>query len=74
MTNQEMAQELGRSVDSVTHKLSRRGISRETFEWTKAKENFLKNNLQRLSYKRLAERLGTTVPSVVARCKKLGLK
>ena len=73
LSNEEIASKLGRTVDSVTHKLSRLGLSRETFEWTATKEKFLKNNFKRLSYRKLAARLGTTVPSVRARCKKLRL-
>jgi len=74
MNNEELAKELGRSVDSVTHKLSRLGISRDNFEWTKTKENFLKNKFKKLSYKKLAKILGTTIPTVRARARKLKLK
>lgn len=73
-TNEELARELGRSIDSVTHKLSRLGIARESYQWTEVKDKFLKNNIKRLSYKKLAERLGTTIPSVRAKCKKLNIK
>ena len=74
MSNEEIARVLDRTPDSITHKLSRLGLSRETFEWTTEREKFLGDNLRRFSYKKLAEKLGTTVPSVRARCKKLGLK
>ena len=74
MSNEEMAEELNRTPNSITHKLSRLGFSRETFDWTKDKEGFLKNNFKKLSYSKLAKKLGTTVPSVRARCKKLGFK
>lgn len=74
MTNDQLAEKLERTVDSITHKLSRLGLSREEFHWTVAREKFLKNNFQSASYKKLAEQLGTTIPSVRARSKKLGLK
>lgn len=74
MTNEEIADKLGRSLNSITHKLSRMGISRESFVWSKTSENFLKNNFTRFSYHQLARKLGTTTHSVRARCKKLGMK
>lgn len=74
MTNEQIADKLGRSVDSITHKLSRIGLSRESFVWTKAMDKFLKDNCNQLSYQKLAETLGTTMPSVRARCKKLRMK
>ena len=40
-TNEELAEKLGRSVDSVTHKLSRAGIARQSYEWTDDKDKFL---------------------------------
>lgn len=73
-TNEELAKRLGRSIDSVTHKLSRLGIARESYEWTEEKDNFLKDNIAKFSYRELAEKLGTTIPSVRARCKKLDIK
>lgn len=73
-TNEELAQRLDRSVDSVTHKLSRLGIARQSYEWTKDKDNFLKFNITKFSYRELAEKLGTTIPSVRARCKKINIK
>lgn len=73
-TNEELAQKLDRSLDSVTHKLSRLGIARESYEWTKEKDDFLKKNISKLSYRELAEKLGTTIPSVRARCKKIKVK
>jgi hypothetical protein len=74
MTNEELASHLGRSLDSVTHKLSRLNLGRESYEWTDEKDDFLRVNLTKLTYRELAERLGTTIPSVRARCKKLGIK
>jgi hypothetical protein len=74
MTNEELAEHLERSLDSVTHKLSRMNISRQSYEWTDDKDDFLKNNIAGLTYRELGERLGTTAPSVRARCKKLGIK
>ena len=74
LTNEELAKELGRSIDSVTHKLSRMGSSRQSYDWTKDKDNFLKENIKKLSYRQLAQKLGTTIPSVRARCKKINIK
>ena len=74
MTNEQLAEELGRSIDSVTHKLSRLGIARESYEWTDEKDIFLRENISTLSYRQLAERLGTTISSVRARCKKANIK
>ncbi len=74
LTNEEIAERLGRSVDSVTHKLSRLGIARESYEWTDDKDGFLRNYINSFSYKELARRLGTTIPSVRARCKKMDIK
>lgn len=73
-TNEELAEKLGRSVDSITHKLSRMGIARESYEWTEEKDNFLKDNITKFSYRELAEKLGTTIPTVRARCKKLDIR
>lgn len=73
MTNEELAAQLGRSLDSVTHKLSRLNLARESYSWTPEKNEFLRTNLTSLTYKELAEKLGTTIPSVRARCKKLGI-
>ncbi|NQT06093.1 MAG: hypothetical protein HQ575_00975 [Candidatus Omnitrophica bacterium] len=73
-TNEELAEKLGRTVDSVTHKLSRLGIARETYDWTKDKDKFLRNNISNLTYKEISEKLGTTIPSVRARCRKLDIK
>ena len=74
LSNEELAKELGRSIDSITHKLSRLGIARESYEWTTIKDKFLKKFITKLSYRQLAEKLGTTVPSVRARCKKLDIR
>jgi len=74
LTNEELAKKLGRSVDSVTHKLSRAGIARENYEWTKDKDRFLKKNITKLSYRELSEKLGATVPSIRARCKKIEIR
>lgn len=73
-TNEELAAKLERSVDSVTHKLSRTGMARQSYEWTNDKDIFLKKNISKLTYRELAEKLGTTVPSIRARCKKIGIK
>ena len=74
MTNEELAGHMGRSLDSVTHKLSRMNLSRESYDWTEEKDDFLRVNLTKLTYRELGERLGTTIPSVRARCKKLEIK
>jgi len=74
MTNEELARHMGRSLDSVTHKLSRMNLSRESYDWTEEKDDFLRVNLTKLTYRELGERLGTTIPSVRARCKKLRIK
>ncbi|MEE8360393.1 MAG: hypothetical protein V3S04_05640, partial [Candidatus Omnitrophota bacterium] len=74
MTNEELAGHMGRSLDSVTHKLSRMNLSRESFDWTEEKDDFLRVNLMKLTYRDLGEKLGTTIPSVRARCKKLEIK
>jgi len=74
LTNEELAKSLNRTVDSVTHKLSREGLARESYEWARDKDKFLKESINKLSYKELAEKLGTTAASVRARCKKLKIK
>ncbi|MBL7069446.1 MAG: hypothetical protein ISS34_06270 [Candidatus Omnitrophica bacterium] len=74
LTNEELAKMLNRTVDSVTHKLSREGLARESYEWARDKDTFLKKNITKLSYRELAEKLGTTIPSIRARCKKLKIK
>ncbi len=74
LTNEELAEKLGRTLDSVTHKLSREGLARKSYDWTEDKDVFLKNYIDILSYRELAEKLGTTIPSVRARCKKLDIK
>ena len=58
----------------MTHKLSREGLARKSYDWTEDKDVFLKNYIDILSYRELAEKLGTTIPSVRARCKKLDIK
>ena len=71
---EELAEKLERSLDSVTHKLSRLNIGRQSYEWTEEKDYFLSNNISSLAYRELAEKLGTTIPSVRARCKKMDIK
>ena len=73
-TNEKLAEKLERSLDSVTHKLSRLNIGRQSYEWTEEKDDFLSNNISSLTYRELAEKLGTTIPSVRARCKKMDIK
>jgi len=71
----EIARSLGVSVQAVTCKTHRMGLSRKRrTAWQAYEEEFLRDNFGKMTAPKISERLGRTTDAVYCRAKILGLK
>lgn len=73
-TQQEISDQLGRSVSAITAKLRKLGLSRKPRVWSKRELNLLKTLYPKKTAEQIARKLGRPVPATRIRILKLGLR
>jgi len=73
MSPKELADLLGRTKSSITHKASQLGVTKEKKYWTEEEIEVLKKNYHKKTAEEIADLLGRTENSVTHKARRLGV-